>query len=111
MLECSNIIRIMKLTTKEEDYLETIYRLSKKSDTVGISDVARKRGVTLPTVISAVSRLKENGLVSQRHYGKIFRLTARTKFELSVNFFSRSVFWRQILEKNCRDLFLNGHPF
>jgi len=72
MLDVSNIIRTMKLTTKEEDYLETIYRLSQKSDTVGVSDVARKRGVTLPTVISAVSRLKENGLVSQRHYGKIF---------------------------------------
>jgi DtxR family Mn-dependent transcriptional regulator len=62
----------MKLTSKEEDYLETIYRLSCGSDTVGISDVARARGVTLPTVISAVSRLKENGLVKQRHYGKIF---------------------------------------
>ncbi|MFH2036416.1 MAG: metal-dependent transcriptional regulator [Candidatus Zixiibacteriota bacterium] len=62
----------MKLTTKEEDYLETIYRLSRKSNAVGISDVARQRGVTLPTVISAVSRLKENGLVTQKHYGKIF---------------------------------------
>jgi len=72
MLEYSNIIRIMKLTTKEEDYLETIYRLACESDTVGISDVANARGVTLPTVISAVSRLKDNGLVSQRHYGKIF---------------------------------------
>lgn len=72
MLGSSNILRIMKLTTKEEDYLETIYRLACESDTVGISDVAHARDVTLPTVISAVSRLKENGLVSQRHYGKIF---------------------------------------
>jgi Mn-dependent DtxR family transcriptional regulator len=62
----------MKLTNKEEDYLETIYRLSLDFDTVGISDVARERGVTLPTVISAVTRLKENGMVTQRHYGKIF---------------------------------------
>lgn len=71
-LDKSNIIRAMKLTSKEEDYLETIYRLSLDMDTVGISDVARERSVTLPTVISAVSRLKENGLVKQRYYGKIF---------------------------------------
>ena len=62
----------MKLTSREEDYLETIYRLSMKIDAVGISDVARERGVTLPTVTSAVSRLKNNGLVTQRHYGKLF---------------------------------------
>jgi DtxR family Mn-dependent transcriptional regulator len=62
----------MKLTSKEEDYLETIYRLSMDTNEVGISDVARERGVTPPTVISAVSRLKGSGLVSQRHYGKVF---------------------------------------
>lgn len=61
----------MKLTSREEDYLETIYRLSRKSGPVGISDVARERGVTLPTVVSAASRLKMMGLISQRHYGKI----------------------------------------
>ena len=61
----------MKLTSREEDYLETIYRLARTIDSVGISDVAHERQVTLPTVKSAVKRLKENGLVSQRHYGKI----------------------------------------
>jgi DtxR family Mn-dependent transcriptional regulator len=61
----------MKLSSREEDYLETIYRLSQTTDSVGISDVAHERNVTLPTVKSAVKRLKEHGLVSQRHYGKI----------------------------------------
>jgi len=70
-LEESNILPIMKLTTREEDYLETIFRLSERSDEVGISDVARARGVTMPTVISAVTRLKRNGLIRKRHYGKI----------------------------------------
>jgi DtxR family Mn-dependent transcriptional regulator len=62
----------MKLTIKEEDYLETIYRLSLESDLVRITDVARERGVTLPTVISAVAKLKESGLIKQRHYGKLY---------------------------------------
>ena len=70
-LESSNIITTDMLTRKEEDYLETIYRLSQELDSVGISDIARERGVTLPTVFSAVSRLKANGMISQSPYGKI----------------------------------------
>jgi len=61
----------MKLSSKREDYLETIYRLSGKIDSVGISDIARERGVTLPTVKAAIAGLKEDGLLRQRHYGKV----------------------------------------
>lgn len=72
----------MKLTSREEDYLETIYRLSQTLDSVGVSDVAHERGVTLPTVKSALNRLKENGLISQRHYGKIMlNATGKKKAE------------------------------
>jgi len=61
----------MALTSREEDYLEAIYLLSRRIDQVGISDVARELGVSLPTVKSAVTRLKQNGMVRQKHYGKI----------------------------------------
>lgn len=61
----------MKLSVKEEDYLETIYRLSRHEGYVRISEIARARGVRLPTVISAISRLKENALVRQEYYGKV----------------------------------------
>ena len=61
----------MKLSSKKEDYLETSYRLSGEIDTVGISDIARERGVTLPTVTAAVAGLKEKGYLNQRHYGKV----------------------------------------
>lgn len=61
----------MNLTSREEDYLETIYLLSQDHHPVGVTDVARALGVTLPTVNSAVTRLKEYGLVQQEHYGKI----------------------------------------
>jgi len=59
------------LTAKDEDYLETIYRISKTSDTVGVTDVAKARKVTVPTARAAVARLAKNGLVRQQHYGKI----------------------------------------
>lgn len=70
-LDDSNIIRIMKLSSRKEDYLETIFRLASKIESVGISDIARDRGVTLPTVKAAVARLKQEGFLTQRHYGKV----------------------------------------
>lgn len=59
------------LTAKDEDYLETIYRIAKTSDTVGVTDVAKARKVTVPTARAAVARLAKNGLVRQQYYGKI----------------------------------------
>ena len=40
---------MIRLTAKDEDYLETIYRISKTSDTVGVTEVAKARKVTVPT--------------------------------------------------------------
>lgn len=62
---------MVRLTAKDEDYLETIYRISKTSDTVGVTEVAKARKVTVPTVRTAVARLAKDGLVRQQHYGKI----------------------------------------
>ncbi len=62
---------MITLTTKDEDYLETVYRISRDSDTVGVTDIARARGVTVPTARNAVGRLIRYGLVRQQHYGKI----------------------------------------
>jgi DtxR family transcriptional regulator, Mn-dependent transcriptional regulator len=59
------------LTAKDEDYLETIYRISKASDTVGVTDVAKARKVTVPTARAAVARLVRGGYIRQQHYGKI----------------------------------------
>jgi DtxR family Mn-dependent transcriptional regulator len=61
----------MNLTPKEQDYLETIFLLARSDKSIGVSDIARARGVTLPTVFSVLARLKENGMISQPHYGKI----------------------------------------
>lgn len=61
----------MKITSKIEDYLETIYRLSQEMDTVGVSDVAKARGVSVPTARTAVNRLQKMGFLHQKHYGKI----------------------------------------
>ncbi len=59
------------MTDRTSDYLETIYLLSLRQDTVGISQVAAARGVTIPTARAAVRRLKEDGCIRQERYGKI----------------------------------------
>ncbi|MFQ5870190.1 MAG: metal-dependent transcriptional regulator [Candidatus Zixiibacteriota bacterium] len=59
------------LSSKLEDYLETIYLLSKREDTVGVTEVARERGVAVPTVRTAIVKLQEAGMVRQQPYGKI----------------------------------------
>ena len=59
------------LTPRTVDYLETIYLLSQRQDTVGVSQVAAERGVTIPTARAAVRKLKDAGHVRQERYGKI----------------------------------------
>ena len=59
------------LTARTTDYLETIYLISLDHDTVGVSQVAAERDVTIPTARSAIARLKKAGYVRQERYGKI----------------------------------------
>ncbi len=59
------------LTPRSVDYLETIYLLSLRHDTVGVSQLAAEREVTIPTARYAVSRLKTGGYVRQERYGKL----------------------------------------
>jgi DtxR family Mn-dependent transcriptional regulator len=59
------------LTPRSADYLETVYLLSREKDTVGVSQVAAERGVTIPTARSAIGRLRKDGYLRQERYGKI----------------------------------------
>jgi len=59
------------LSARSADYLETVYLLSLNNDTVGVSQVAAERGVTIPTARSAIRRLRDAGFVRQERYGKI----------------------------------------
>jgi Mn-dependent DtxR family transcriptional regulator len=54
-----------KLSIAQEDYLETIYKISKEQDTVRITDIAERLGVRLPPVTRAVKNLEKLGLVER----------------------------------------------
>jgi DtxR family Mn-dependent transcriptional regulator len=55
-----------------EDYLETIYFLSEKTDQVRVTDVANELNIKKPSVNKAVNILKAQGYVLHEKYGALF---------------------------------------
>ena len=51
------------LTETLEDYLEIVYMLARRHPAVRVRDVARAKAVRMPTVVIALRRLGERGLV------------------------------------------------
>ncbi len=61
----------MKLTPSIEDYVKTIYDISKKSKVVRVKDLSRSLNVKMPSVVNAVKTLESKGLVKHENYGYI----------------------------------------
>ena len=61
----------MKTKESSEMYLETIYILSQKSDTVRKIDISKYMGYAKPSVTRGIGLLIENGLVSVDGSGNI----------------------------------------
>ena len=57
-----------------EDYLETILMIESEQDESGvrITDIAKKLGVTKPSVIRSIKNLASEGFVTQESYGDIY---------------------------------------
>ncbi len=84
-----------------EDYLESVLQLSegKEDKGVRITDIARKIGVSKPSVIRAMQILKDDGYVTQESYGDIF-LTAKGKVKAGQVYYRHSMltrFFRDVL--------------
>jgi DtxR family Mn-dependent transcriptional regulator len=56
------------LTATMEDYLESIYILSKESEAVRVKDIANNLHVKMPTVTSMLKKLKEKGMINYERY-------------------------------------------
>ncbi|AFQ42779.1 metal-dependent transcriptional regulator [Desulfosporosinus meridiei] len=59
------------LTPSLEDYLEEIYRFSLSTDTVRVTDLSIKLGVSLPSVTKALRKLKSGQYIYYQRYGEI----------------------------------------
>lgn len=60
------------ISPKMQDYLEAVTALSSASAGARVADIARRLGVRMPTVNSALRVLREAGLVTQARYGAVF---------------------------------------
>lgn len=59
------------LTPSLEDYLEELYRFSLYTDTVRVTDLSIKLGVSMPSVNKALHKLKNLQYISYERYGEI----------------------------------------
>lgn len=82
------------LTPTRENYLRSLYQLSRSGGGVRLTDLAQMQGVRLPTARHAVTCLRDAGFVVQENYGLITltdqgRKLGRTicdRFELTRRF-------------------------
>jgi DtxR family transcriptional regulator, Mn-dependent transcriptional regulator len=58
----------MALTASMEDYLEAIFEIGCRTNAVRVRDVARKLGVTMPSVTGALKTLEAQGLIRHERY-------------------------------------------
>jgi DtxR family Mn-dependent transcriptional regulator len=56
------------ISSNMEDYLEAIHLLSKENGNVRVKDVARVLNITMPSVSSAIKKMKKKGLVLHSRY-------------------------------------------
>lgn len=64
--------RSQRASALVEDYVELISDLQREQGEVRVTEVARRLGVSHPTAIKAVARLKRAGLVASQPYRSIF---------------------------------------
>ena len=61
----------MKLTNSQEEYIKTIYILSKTEKEIRVTDIAKRLGITKPSVNRAINNLKDLKLLNYKTYGEI----------------------------------------
>ena len=61
----------MDISKREEEYLETMYILHKNKGVIRVKDIARMMRVKPPSVVDALKKLADKGLVEYEKYDRI----------------------------------------
>jgi len=69
------VIKSIPFTSSLQDYLEVILNLVQENKSARVTDIADQLNIAKPSVIQALSLLKEKGLIVQDRYGPV-ELTA-----------------------------------
>ncbi len=67
------------VTSSLQDYLEVILGLVQEKRVARVTDIAREMNIAKPSVIQALTLLKEKGLIVQDRYGPV-ELTEKGRF-------------------------------
>ncbi len=70
-LNIDDLYGTTSLSSHMEDYVETIAILSEKNKVVRVKDIAAELKIKMPSVTSALNKLKEMGLIEYEKYGYI----------------------------------------
>jgi DtxR family transcriptional regulator, Mn-dependent transcriptional regulator len=65
------LIKSMPVTSSLQDYLEVILNLVQEKKMARVTDIADRLNIAKPSVIQALSLLKEKGLIVQDRYGPV----------------------------------------
>lgn len=65
------MVHSLPVTSSLQDYLEVILNLHQEKDTARVTDIADRLDIAKPSVIQALTVLKEKGLIRQDRYGPV----------------------------------------
>jgi len=85
----------VEISKREEEYLEAMYILHKNKGIIRVKDIARRLKVKPPSVVDALKKLSEKGLIQYEKYdrilltdeGKEIAEKVYSKHKLLMNFF------------------------
>jgi len=63
--------RMQKFTRSIEDYVEAIYEISRGGEGARVKDIAKRLGVTYPSISEILKKLVEMGLAKHERYGSV----------------------------------------
>jgi len=90
------------LSSNMEDYMETIAMLSVENRVVRVKDIAKKLDIKMPSVTSALNKLRDMGLIDYEKYGFV-ELTEKGK-EISEQVYNKHLclydFFHEVLQLN-----------
>ncbi|GAB4311521.1 MAG: metal-dependent transcriptional regulator [Methanobacteriaceae archaeon] len=85
----------LNLTKSVEDYLEVMYILKNSKGSIKVKDIASRLDVKPPSVVQAVQKLSESGLVNYERYGDI-NLTDKG-LEVAIEIFNKHDILKEFL--------------
>ncbi len=78
------LVQSLPVTSSLQDYLEVILNLLQEKKVARVTDIADRLDIAKPSVIQALSVLKEKGLIKQDRYGPVELTEEGRRYALKI---------------------------